>query len=95
MKIPWATATVFVTSVAAIVILIVTGHISSELVPVLVAILPSVLGTSWLTERVAKQTSNGHMKSSVKEGLTELAQEAPEVIGQVAKSMEQKDVPNG
>jgi len=95
MKVPWTTAIVFSTSVVAIVVLIVTGHISTELVPVLVGILPSLVGTSWLTERVAKQTSNGHVKSSVKEALTEVAKDSPGVVADVAKAVENTEEKGG
>jgi hypothetical protein len=81
MRIPWATALVFVVSVSAIVVLIVSGHIAADLVPVLVAIVPGLLSTSWLTERVVKQTSNGYTKVALKQAITELAEDPghPEV----------------
>lgn len=76
--IPWTTVVVFAVSLAAIITLVVTGHGNSELVGVLGALLPGLLSTSYFAEKTVKQTSNGHVKDSVKAAITELSAKAPE-----------------
>lgn len=76
-QVPWTTVVVFAVSLAAIVTLILTGHGNSELVGVLGALLPGLLSTSYFAEKAVKQTSNGHVKSSVKQAITEMQAVAP------------------
>lgn len=77
-QIPWTTVVVFAVSLAAIIVLVVTGHGNNELVGVLGALLPGLLSTSYFAEKAVKQTSNGHVKTAVKTAITELAATAPE-----------------
>lgn len=74
---PWTTVAVFFISVTAIVVLVVTGHGSAELVTTLSVLLPGVLSTTFFAERNNKQLNNGHMKNSVKQAITELGAKAP------------------
>lgn len=76
--IPWSTVAVFAISVAAIVVLIVSGHAGVEVVFTLTALLPTLLTTSFWAEKTARQTSNGHVKASVKQAITEMTARAPE-----------------
>lgn len=78
MRIPWTTVVAFVVTIAAIVVLTVTGHGSAPAFTVLIGILPSLLSTSFFAERTAKQTSNGHVVKSMKQAITELSAKAPE-----------------
>lgn len=74
---PWTTVAVFVTSIAAIVVLIVSGHGNDQLVYTLTALLPTLTSASYYAERNNKQLSNGHMKDAVKQGITEMTAKAP------------------
>lgn len=77
MKLPWTTIAAFVVTVAALVILTVTGHGSAPAFTVLAALLPSLLTTSFFAERTSRQTSNGHVVAGVKQAITEMSVKAP------------------
>lgn len=78
MRIPWTTVSVLVVTIAAIVVLTVTGHGSAPAFTVLAGILPSLISSTYFAERTSKQTNNGHVVRSVKQAITELTAKAPE-----------------